>query len=92
MLLIAFTVALSIKIVGILLITALLIIPAAAARAFVSTPEHMAVAAAGLSALGVLAGLGMSLRLDTPAGPSIVLVLTALFIGSLPWLLRKNSR
>jgi len=92
MLLIAFTVALSIKIVGILLITALLIIPAAAARAFVSTPEQMAVAAAGFSVVGVLAGLGMSLQLDTPAGPSIVLVLTALFVVSLPFLLRKNSR
>jgi zinc transport system permease protein len=92
MLLIAFTVALSIKVVGILLITALLIIPAAAARAFVSTPEQMAVAAASVSVVGVLAGLGMSLQLDTPAGPSIVLVLTALFVATLPWLMRKNSR
>lgn len=90
MLLIAFTVALSIKMVGILLITAMLIIPAAAARAFVSTPEQMAIGAAAVSALSVLAGLGMSLRLDTPAGPSIVLVLTALFVAAVPWLLRKN--
>ncbi|NJM35181.1 MAG: hypothetical protein HC850_11270 [Rhodomicrobium sp.] len=90
MLLIAFTVALSIKMVGILLITAMLIIPAAAARAFVSTPEQMAVGAAAVSVVSVLAGLGMSLRLDTPAGPSIVLVLTALFVAAVPWLLRKN--
>jgi zinc transport system permease protein len=92
MLLIAFTVALCIKMVGILLITALLIIPAAAARALVSTPEQMAAAAAGLSTLGVLAGLAMSLQLDTPAGPSIVLMLTVLFVAAMPWLLRKNSR
>jgi zinc transport system permease protein len=90
MLLIAFTVALSIKIVGILLITAMLIIPAAAARAFVSTPEQMAVGAGVISAAGVLAGLAMSLKLDTPAGPSIVLVLTVLFIAAVPWLLRRN--
>ncbi|WP_210191653.1 MULTISPECIES: metal ABC transporter permease [Rhodomicrobium] len=90
MLLVAFTIALSIKLVGILLITSLLIIPAAAARAFVTTPEQMALGAAGISIIGVLAGLAMSLHLDTPAGPSIVLVLTALFIATVPWLLRKN--
>ncbi len=90
MLLIAFTVALSIKMVGILLITAMLIIPAAAMRAFVSTPEQMAAGAAGVSAASVIAGLAMSLKLDTPAGPSIVLVLTALFVATVPWLLRKN--
>jgi zinc transport system permease protein len=90
MLLIAFTVALSIKMVGILLITAMLIIPAAAARAFVTTPEQMVAGAAAISIAGVLAGLGLSLKLDTPAGPSIVLVLTALFIATVPWLLRRN--
>lgn len=90
MLLVAFTIALSIKMVGILLITAMLIIPAAAARAFVSTPEQMAVGAAGISVASVLAGLGMSAQFDTPAGPSIVLVLTVLFMAAIPLLLRKN--
>ncbi len=92
MLLVAVTVALSIKLVGILLITSLLIIPAAAARPFVSTPEQMALGAAAISTAGVLAGLGVSLQLDTPAGPSIVLVLTALFVATVPFLLRKNAR
>ena len=91
MLLMAFTVALSIKMVGILLIVALLIIPAATARAFVATPEQMAVGAAGVSMISVLIGLGMSLQLDTPAGPSIVLVMTALFALFLPLLLRKHG-
>ena len=90
MLLIAFTVALSIKIVGILLITAMLIIPAAAARAFVSTPEQMAVGAGGDFGCRRAGRLAMSLKLDTPAGPSIVLVLTVLFIAAVPWLLRRN--
>jgi zinc transport system permease protein len=91
MLLLAFTVALSIKMVGILLIVALLIIPAAAARAFVTTPEQMAVGAAIISMISVIAGLGLSLQLDTPAGPSIVLVMTGLFAASVPWLLRKHG-
>lgn len=92
MLLIAFTVAVSIKIVGILLITSLLIIPAAAARAFASSPERMAIGAALLSAVSVLAGLGFSVQLDTPAGPSIVLVLTGLFVLTVPILMRQGAR
>lgn len=92
MLLIAFTVALSIKLVGILLITALLIIPAAAARAFVSTPEQMMVGAAIASVTAILAGLTLSLQLDTPAGPSIVLVLTGLFLVAIPLLMRQDRR
>jgi zinc transport system permease protein len=91
MLLMALTVALSIKMVGILLIVALLIIPAATARAFAATPEQMAFGAAGVSMVSVLAGLGMSLQFDTPAGPSIVLVMTALFALSLPLLLRGQG-
>jgi zinc transport system permease protein len=92
MLLMAFAVALSIKIVGILLITALLIIPAATARAFAATPEQMVAGAAAISMASILAGLGMSWQFDTPAGPSIVLVMTALFAGALPWImLRRGS-
>jgi zinc transport system permease protein len=92
MLLMAFAVALSIKVVGILLITALLIIPAATARAFAATPEQMVAGAAAISMASILAGLGMSWQIDTPAGPSIVLVMTALFAGALPWImLRRGS-
>jgi zinc transport system permease protein len=83
MLLIAVTVALAMKAVGILLVSALLIIPAAAARRFASTPERMAVLAAAVGALAVLGGLFASLRLDTPAGPSIVAAAAALFVLSL---------
>lgn len=72
MLLIAFAIAAAMKIVGILLITSLLIIPAAAARAFASTPERMAVVAAGIGSVAVLAGLVASAGFDTPSGPSIV--------------------
>ncbi len=79
MLLLAFTVALAMKLVGILLIAALLVIPAAAARPFAATPERMAVIACGIAVLSVLAGLGLSLWLDTPAGPSIVMAMAAFF-------------
>ena len=46
MLLIALVIAVSMKIVGVLLITSMMIIPAAAARRFSRTPEQMALVAA----------------------------------------------
>ncbi len=82
MLLLAFTVALAMKLVGILLITSLLVIPAAAARAFSATPERMAAIAGVIAVLSVIAGLGASLWLDTPAGPSIVLAMAVFFTFS----------
>ena len=80
MLLIALVVAIAMKIIGILLITPLLIIPAATARRFARTPEQMAVLASGIGALAVVGGLFASLRWDTPAGPSVVVAATALFV------------
>lgn len=83
MVLIAVVVAVAMKIVGILLVTALLVIPAAAARAFVRTPEAMA-AVAGLAGMAaVVGGIGASAYLDTPAGPSIVVAAFLLFLASL---------
>jgi zinc transport system permease protein len=83
MVLIAVVIALAMKVVGILLITSLLIIPAAAARRYAATPEAMAVLAAlaGCAAVGL--GLLASLRFDTPSGPSIVVAAAALFAASL---------
>jgi zinc transport system permease protein len=75
----AVTVAVAIKIVGALLIAAMLIIPAAAARGLARSPEAMAALAAGIGAMAVLGGLGLSLRMDTPAGPSIVTVAAVAF-------------
>ncbi|MEM7290483.1 MAG: metal ABC transporter permease [Pseudomonadota bacterium] len=82
MLLMAAVIAISMKIVGVLLITAMLIIPAAAARRFASGPEQMAVLAAVIGIAAVFGGLFGSLEWDTPAGPSIVVASTALFIFS----------
>lgn len=83
MLLMAAVIAISMKIVGVLLITALLIIPAAAARRFASGPERMAILSALIGIAGVIFGLFGSLEWDTPAGPSIVVAALGLFILSM---------
>ena len=82
MVLMAGVIAISMKIVGVLLITALLIIPAATARRFSGNPEIMAVMASILGAASVWLGLEGSLKWDTPAGPSIVVAALAFFITS----------
>ncbi|AVA21882.1 zinc ABC transporter permease subunit ZnuB [Rhizobium sp. LEGMi198b] len=89
MLLMAVVIAIAMKIVGILLITALLIIPAATARRFAATPEMMAVFASLIGAVAVVGGLFGSLRYDTPSGPSIVVAALVLFIISLLPLARR---
>jgi len=82
-LLIALVIAVAMKIVGILLITSLLVIPAATARQFARTPEQMALLAVVAGGLAVSGGLFGSLRWDTPSGPSIVVAALLLFIASL---------
>ena len=78
-LLLAGVVAVAIKVVGALLITALLVIPAAGARRLATSPEGMALRAALIGVMSAAGGLMLSLRLDTPAGPSIVVTAVALF-------------
>jgi zinc transport system permease protein len=68
------------KIVGVLLITSMMIIPAAAARRFSNTPEQMAFVAALIGILAVGLGLAGSWFQDTPAGPSIVVSAALLFL------------
>jgi len=79
MALMAITIAIAMKIVGILLVTSLLIIPAATARSFARSPEQMAVAAAGVGMLAVTLGLGASFRWDLPSGPAVVVAAALLF-------------
>jgi zinc transport system permease protein len=59
-------------VVGVLLIVALLIIPAASARNLSRTPEAMAICAMVLGAVAALGGLALSFVYDTPTGPTIV--------------------
>ena len=75
-------IAAAIKVVGVLLIVALLVIPAATARRFASSPERMAIGAATAGSIAVAGGLYASANLDTPSGPSIVVVALALFVAT----------
>ncbi len=76
----ATTVAVAIKVVGVLLIVALLIIPAATARRLARSPEAMAAYAAAVGCISALGGLWASFIFDTPTGPSIVACSTLLFV------------
>ena len=80
-LVLAFLIAIAIKIVGVLLITAMLIIPAAAARPLARTPEGMAGLAASIGMLSVVFGLQGSITFDTPTGPSIALAAAMGFVA-----------
>ena len=78
----AIVVAVAIKVVGALLISAMLIIPAAAARPLAATPERMAITAALIGMASALLGLAAAWYLDTPAGPSIVCAAAVAFVLS----------
>lgn len=80
MLMLAALVALSMQVVGLLLVSALLILPAAAARPLSATPTQMALTAAALGALGASGGLGAAFVADSPAGPTIVTTLFVFFL------------
>lgn len=83
MLLMALVIAIAMKVVGVLLITALLIIPAATSRRLAKTPEQMAIIAGLIGILAVIGGLAASYWWDSPAGPAIVLTATCLFTVTL---------
>ncbi len=78
----ALLVAIAIKAVGVLLITAMLIVPAAAARALSGTPETMMGLAVLAGAGSVVLGLEGSLHLDLPAGPAIVAAAVVLLVAA----------
>jgi zinc transport system permease protein len=80
MLAVAALIGVSIKVVGVLLVTALLIIPPATARAFARSPEQMAAGGALIGCVCVGCGLWMSYVLDTPAGPSVAAAACVFFV------------
>ncbi len=75
----AVVVAVAIKVVGALLIGAMLIIPAAAARGVSRTPEGMVIVAVLIGAVASVCGLMASVQWSTPAGPSIVVAASLAF-------------
>ena len=83
MILTALFVSLALKTTGLLLISALLIIPPCTARFFAKTPEQMAVLGIIMGIVSVIAGLTCSVYLDTPAAPAMEVICAALFLLSL---------
>ena len=84
--LIAAVIAISIKIVGILLITGLLILPASASRNLSSTPIQMAIIASIVGLISVVLGLFSSITWNTATGPTILSVALGVFVLTLlPW-------
>ncbi|AUI85646.1 hypothetical protein BS333_04245 [Vibrio azureus] len=82
MLMVGIVIAVGMKFVGALIMTSLLIIPAASARKVSSSPEQMALIASIIGSISVLMGLSLSWNFDTPAGPSVVISATSLFMLS----------
>ncbi|MGP1931283.1 MAG: zinc ABC transporter permease subunit ZnuB [Arsenophonus sp. ET-YP4-MAG3] len=79
----ALTISIATKFVGALIITSLLIIPPATCRKFSKTPEQMAIASIIIGIIAMTAGLILSAHYDTPAGPSVVICLSFLFVLNL---------
>jgi zinc transport system permease protein len=84
--LIALTVVLLIRIVGIILIIALLTIPAATARRFTSNLRKMMILAVALGIGFTFGGLWLSYAVDLPSGATIILVGGGVFLVSLGFL------
>ena len=82
-LLIASVIAISIKIVGILLITGLLIIPASASRNLSSTPIQMAIISSIIGVASVVLGIQTSMIWNTPTGPTILTITLGVFLLTL---------
>jgi zinc transport system permease protein len=83
--LLAVAIAVAMKIVGILLVMAFLVVPAVAARPLARTPERMVALTALIAAGSVVAGLWLSATVDSPGGPSIVIVMSILAGISVSW-------
>jgi zinc transport system permease protein len=82
MLMMALTVAVAMKVVGVLLMTSLLIIPAAIAQRYARSPEQMAIIASITGALAVIGGLLLSWFANSPVGPSVVLLAGIFFLNA----------
>jgi zinc transport system permease protein len=93
--LLALVVVASISVVGIVLVSALLVIPAATAKLAARSLGVMFVLAPALGVGSVLAGLVVSYRLDAPSGPAVVVIAGIIFLGAwgrVAWRARSLSR
>ena len=89
--LMAAIIAISIKMVGLLLITGMLILPAAIARNISSNPKSMVIFSVIAGLMSVLIGLFSSLEINTPSGPSIITAGLILFVLSLIKIKRSSQ-
>ncbi len=83
-LLLSWMVAISMQVVGVLLVASFLIIPAAAARRISKTPMQMALYSVALSVVAVCLGVLVSFAWNIPAGPMMVIIMSIEFL--LLWL------
>lgn len=81
--LIALTVVISLKAVGSILVFALLVLPAAAARQWAGNIRTMMCYSAGIGIVSSWAGVMFSYWLDIPSGATIVLFMTAVLLASI---------
>ena len=88
--LLAALIAISIKMVGLLLITGMLIIPTTMARNLSNNPKKMVILSIIGGLLSVFIGLYTSFEINTSSGPTIVVVALILFILSLVGIKKKN--
>ena len=75
-------VAVSLQIIGLLLITAMLIIPAATSRRLANSPGQMALIATLVGVVSVISGIFLSVEFDAPSGPSVIVISAILFFLS----------
>lgn len=90
--LVALTVVILIQIVGLILVIALLTLPAAIAGQYVRSLSLMMLLATGFGMLFTTGGLALSYEPDLPPGPTIILLAGAFYLISLVWnqLKKKN--
>jgi ABC-type Mn2+/Zn2+ transport system permease subunit len=90
--LMALTIVLSIKVVGIILVSALIVIPAAAAYQLTEDFWQMMILAVIIGNVSAIVGLFLSYGFDTASGATIVLTATTVFLLSALWSPRRRRR
>ena len=81
--LLALVVGISIKAIGVLLISAFIVIPACASRLLSQQFGHHVILSAGLGAVSAVVGMVLSAALNLPSGPSIVITQLGIFVGAM---------
>lgn len=81
--LLALVVGISIKAIGVLLISAFIVIPACASRVLCQQFSHHVILSAGLGALSAVVGMLLSAAVNLPSGPSIVIAQLGIFVGAI---------